>query len=117
MAAYNHEFQSYQLEAFLFEAFDNVGNEPAMDSIRFEHNKGPFLLCISHCLLFSAEELWSVGVVSRYGSVYLRITLSTTNKMASGKAKFFTRLLKFQHMEFDAALQQLAWAIVSPKKL
>lgn len=37
--------------------------------------------------------------------------------MASGKAKFFTRLLKFQHMEFDSALQQLAWAIVSPKKL
>lgn len=61
MAAYNHELQSYQLEAFLFEAFDNVGNEPAMDSIRFEHNKGPFLLCISHCLVFSAARALVVG--------------------------------------------------------
>lgn len=32
-------------------------------------------------------------------------------------SKFFSRLVKFKHMEFDAALQQLAWAVVSPKKL
>jgi hypothetical protein len=36
---------------------------------------------------------------------------------SSGKNKFFSRLLKFKHMEFDSALQQLAWALVSPKKL
>ena len=31
--------------------------------------------------------------------------------------KFLTKLVKFNHMEFDTALQQLAWALLSPKKL
>ena len=46
-----------------------------------------------------------------------RVKINPYLLLIMASSKFFSRLVKFKHMEFDAALQQLAWAVVSPKKL
>ena len=39
-------------------------------------------------------------------------------KMSSmGKYKFLPRLLKFTHLEFDSAFQEILWALINPKRL
>ena len=60
--------------------------------------------------------MYHVNVYLISTKTHKRVKIYTLLRIMAS-SKFFSRLVKFKHMEFDAALQQLAWAVVSPKKL